>query len=452
MRIIVVGCGKIGTTIVETFITEGHEVVALDNDPAAVAEIGNVYDAITVCGNGVDSDTLEEAGVEKTELFVAVTGSDEMNMLSCFLARRMGAKHTIARIRNPEYNDQSLSFMKQQLSLSMAINPESLAAKELFNILKVPSAVTVETFSRRNFEMVELVLREGSSFAGLSLIELRKKFPVKFLVCVVQREDKVYVPDGSFVLQVGDRIGISATSADIQKLMRLTGMMQKQAKSVMILGASRMAYYLAKMLLDSGTSVKIIDMDHTRCEEISNLLPSAIVIQGDGVQQELLLEEGIETVDAFVALTGMDEENILVSIFASTHNVPKVIAKVNRGELASMAERLGLDCVISPKKFVADVVTRYGRALQNSLGSKVETLYRLMDGKAETLEFCVQTDFKGLDIPLRDLKLKPNTLVAGIIRGRKALLPTGDDSIQVGDNVVVLAAGKQLQDLSDILL
>jgi trk system potassium uptake protein TrkA len=452
MKIIVVGCGKIGMTIVETFVNEGHEVVAMDNNPAVITAITNMYDAFAVCGNGVDCETLTEAGVEKAHLFVAATGSDELNMLSCFLARRMGAKHTIARIRNPEYNDQSLVFMKQQLNLSMPINPELLTAQELFKILKLPSAVTVETFSQRNFEMVELVLREGSPLDGVSLMELRRKIAAKFLVCVVHRADKVYIPDGSFVLKAGDRIGISAVPSEIHKLLRIIGMMQKQAKSVMILGASRIAYYLAKMLLDNGTTVKIIDRDHKRCEEISNLLPGAIVIEGDGIQQELLLEEGLESVDALVALTGIDEQNILVSAFASTHQVPKVIAKVNKNELASMAGQLGLDCVVSPKKFVADVVSRYGRALQNSVGSKVETLYKLMGGKAEALEFRVQADFKGVDVPLKDLALKPDILIAGIIRGRKAILPTGDDMIQLGDKVVVVAAGKQMWDLSDILM
>lgn len=451
MRIIVVGCGKIGTTIVESFVAEGHDVVAVDNNPAIIAEITNIYDVIGVCGNGVDCEPLQEAEVEKAELLVAVTGSDEQNMLSCFMARCMGAKHTIARIRNPEYNDQSLGFMRQHLNLSMAINPELLAAQELFKILKLPSAITVETFSRRNFEMIELVLHQNSMLSGYSLMELRKKYPAKFLVCVVQREDKVYIPGGNFILQEGDRIGIVATPTEIHRLLRMVGVMQKQAKSVMILGASRTAYYLAKMLLDNGTSVKIIDMNRARCEEFSNLLPGAVIIEGDGVQQELLLEEGIETTDAFVALTGMDEENILVSIFASTHNVPKVISKVNRHELEEMAEKLGLECTVSPKKIISDVVCRYARALKNSLGSKVETLYKLMDGKAEALEFRVQPDFKGVDIPLKILELKPEVLIAGIVRGRKVILPTGDDVIMAGDKVIVLTARKQLEDLAGIM-
>ncbi len=451
MRVIVVGCGKIGSTIIEALVSEGHEVVAMDNDVAAVTEITNIYDVFGICGNGVDCETLTEAGVEKAELLVAVTGSDELNMLSCFLARRMGAKHTIARIRNPEYNDQSLGFMRQQLNLSMSINPEMLAAQELFKILKLPSAVTVETFSRRNFEMIELVLRPDSVLGDHSLMELRKKYSAKFLVCVVQRDDKVYVPDGNFVLKGGDRIGITATPSEIHKFLRQIGVMQRQAKSVMILGASRTAYYLAKMLLENGTAVKVVDKNHARCEEFATLLPGAVVIEGDGIQQELLQEEGIGSVDAFVALTGLDEQNILVSFFATSQDVPKVIAKVNRHELGSMAEKLGLECIISPKKIVTDVLSRYARALRNSVGSKVETLYKIMDGRAEALEFWVKDDFKGIDIPLKVLTLKPNILITGIMRGRKVILPSGDDVIQTGDKVVVLTAGHHFDDLSDIL-
>ncbi len=453
MRVIIVGCGKIGTTILEDLVNEGHEVVALDSNPATLAEVTNIYDVIGVCGNGVDYEPLEEAGAGKAELLVAVTGSDEFNMLSCHIARQMGVKHTIARIRKPEYNDQSLGHLRQYLNLSMAINPELLTAQELFKILKLPSALTVETFSRRNFEMIEVVLRHDSALIGHPLIQLRKAYSAKFLVCVVQRGENVYVPDGNFVLQEGDRIGITATPNEIHKFLRQIGVIQKQAKSVMILGASRTAYYLAKMLLDNGTAVKVVDINRERCEEFAALLPQAVVIKGDGTQQELLLEEGMGSVDAFVSLTGMDELNILISFFANVQRVPKVIAKVNHHELACMAEKLGLECTISSKRIIADVLTRYARALKNSEGSNVETLYKLMDGKAEALEFRVGADFKGCDVPLKDLSLKPDILITGILRGRKtAILPSGDDVIRVGDKVVILAAGKRLDDLSDILL
>ena len=450
MNIVVVGCGKIGTTILSSLVSEGHDVVAIDTDPAVIEEITNIYDVIGVCGNGVDFDTLEDAGADKAELFISVAGSDEMNMLGCFMAKKMGAKHTIARIRDREYNERGLSFMRQQLDLSMSINPDLLAARELLNILKLPSAAKIETFSRGNFEIVELVLK-NSALDGKKLSELRNQYKAKFLICAVQRGDRVVIPDGNFELKNGDRIGLTASPTEIQKLLRAIGVMQKQARSVMILGGSRTAYYLAKMLSNIGNSVKVIERDSARCTVLCDALPKADIIYGDGAQQELLLEEGLKSVDAFVSLTGMDEENILISIFAALQNVPKVISKINRDELASMAEKLGLDCLVSPKKIISDVIVRYARALQNSLGSNVETLYKLMDGQAEALEFNVKADPKLTGIPLKELQLKTNILIAGIIRERKTLIPAGEDVILPGDRVIVLAADRRLNDLSDIL-
>ncbi len=451
MKIIVVGCGKIGTTIIASLVEEGHDVTAVESNPVLLDEITNIYDVMGVCGNGVDCETLAEAGVDKADLVVAVTGSDEQNMLGCFMARRMGAKETIARIRKPEYNDQSLQFMKQQLGLSMAINPERLAADELYHLLKLPSAAKVETFSRRNFEMIQLRLKEDSAFVGVPLSELRGKYKAKFLICLVQRGDRVYIPDGNFLLQAGDRVGLTASPSEIHRLMRSLGITSKQARNVMIVGGSRTAYYLAKRLLTSGSEVKIIESDRALCEELCEALPGAVVINGDGAQQELLLEEGLQGMDAFVALTGMDEENILLSFFASSQNVPKVISKVNRDELGALAERLGLECIISPRKLIADVLVRYARALQNSMGSNIETLYTLMDDQAEAVEFNVRDDARLVRRPLKELKFKPNILIAGILRNRAPIIPNGDDIILPGDRVVVMSAGHRLQDLSDIL-
>ena len=447
MKIIIAGCGKIGTTLIQNLVVEGHDIVVIDNNTTVVSEITNVYDVMGIYGNGVDSDILMEAGIADAELFIAVAGSDELNMLSCFMARKLGAKNTIARIRSPEYNDKSLGFMRQHLELSMAINPERLAAQELFNILKVPSALKIETFSRRNFEMVELRLKDESLLDGVKLLDIRNIFKAKVLICC----DEVFIPDGNFVLQSGDKIGITAPHSELQKFFKNIGLIQKKAKSVMILGGSRTAYYLAEMLTNIGSSVKIIDHDEKTCELMCELLPKAVIINGDGAKQEVLLEEGLRTTDAFVSLTGMDEENILVSIFASSQNVPKVISKVNRDELIPMAERLGLESVISPEKLIADVLISYARALQNSLGSNIETLYKIMDGKVEALEFNVRENSIVVGIPLKELSILKNILIGGIIRDRKTIIPAGDDMILAGDRVIVIAANHKLQDLSDIL-
>ena len=453
MRIIVAGCGKIGTTVLQRLSTEGHDVVVIDDNANVIQEITNLYDVIGVCGNAADSDTLQEAEVEKAELFIAAVNSDELNMLSCYIARCMGAKHTIARIRNPEYNDQSLSFLKQHLGLSMSVNPEWVAAQEIFNILKLPSAIKIETFGRRNFQMVELIIHNGSPLDGIRLMDLRKKYnAARFLIGVVKRNDEVYIPDGNFELKCGDKIGIIATPADMLKLMKAAGILKKQARDVILLGAGRISYYLGKMLLASGNSVKVIEKDEKRCTEFCESLPEAMVIHGDGVIQELLLEEGIRSTDAFVALTGMDEQNILISCYALSQNVPTVISKVNQDALSVMANKLGLESIISPQKIISDVFVRYARALHNSIGSKVEALYNIMDDTVEALEFNVLDDFPFAETKLKDMHLKSNILIAGIIRNRKSLIPTGDDTILPGDKVIVIAAKQHLRNLSDMFL
>ncbi|MBR3597958.1 MAG: Trk system potassium transporter TrkA [Clostridia bacterium] len=451
MKIIVVGCGKIGTALIESLVAEEHDIIVIDSNRKVLEEINNIYDVMCVCGNGADSDVLEEADAASADLFIAVTNSDELNMLSCFFARKMGAKHTVARIRKTDYNDKSLNFMKQTLSLSMPINPEFRAAKEFYNIIKMPSAVKIESFSSGNFEMLELRLRPDSRLHGMTLSEMRGKFKANFLICAVQRDGKVFIPSGNFTLRGGDKIGLTANQSEILKLLKELNLIQKHTKSVTILGGSRIAFYLAKRLVAAGNSVKIIEQNIERCEEISELLPEVSVIHADGTQQEVLEEEGISRTDAFVALTGIDEENILISFFASRKGVPKVISKVNREELAQIAEDMGLDCVISPKRIIADAIIQYARALQNSMGSKVETLYKLMDSNIEALEFKVSPEFRGIETPLRDMQLKSQILIAGIIRGRKTIIPAGDDVILPGDRVIIIAGQKGLQDLSDIL-
>jgi len=451
MKVVVVGCGKIGLTLIADLVNEGHDVIALDSNPNVLSEITNLYDILGVCGNGTDCEILNEANISEAELFIATTDSDELNMLSCFLARRMGASNTIARIRNPEYNDQSLGFMKQQLDLSMAINPELLAAKELYHLLRLPTAAKIETFSARNFEIIELKLKADSVLNGLTLSSLRSKYSAKFLICAVEREDKAYIPDGNFVLKSGDKIALTANHAEIAKLLKEMGILQKQARNIMILGGSRTSYYLAKMLTASGNKVTIIERDNKLCEELCEALPKATVINGDGANQELLLEEGLRSLDAFVALTGIDEENILLSSFANTQDVPKVIAKINRDELIPLAEHWGLDSFISPKKIISDVLLRYARALENSAGSSVETLYKIMDGKVEVLEFSVKPDFPKIGIAFKDLTTKPNTLIAGILRERKTIIPSGADMLLAGDKVVVTASNQRITNLADIL-
>lgn len=451
MKIIIVGCGKIGTTVIESLLREGHDIVAVDKSSDVIRTITDIYDVIGVCGSCTDCDTLQEAGVDKAELFAAITGSDETNMLACFMAKKMGASHTVARIRNPEYNDSSLGFIRQSLDLSMSVNPDLLAALELFHILKMPGAVNIETFSRRNFEMIELRLREDSPINGMRLMDMRKKYPYNYLICAVLRDDKLYIPDGTFELRGGDRIGITAATPEVQKLFRDVRLTAKQAKNVMIIGGSRTAYYLSKMLINAGCEVKIVERNRETAVQLLDRVPRAVIINGDGADFELLLEEGLTDMDALVSLTGMDEQNILISYAASDAGVPKVITKANRPEYYSMAKKLGLETIISPKKTTSDIFVRYARALKNSLGSNIETMYKLMDGRAEALEFIACNEFKYFNIPIKDLKIKSNLLIAGIIRGRKIIIPSGEDVIMSGDRVVVITENQGMNDLSDII-
>ena len=449
MRIIIAGCGKIGAALTRLLLSEGHEVTVTDIVPKHVDEFVNVYDVQGVYGNAADPDTLREVKISQADVFIAVTGSDELNMLACLFARKMGAAHTIARIRNTDYNTESLSFIKQELHLSMALNPDDMAAHQLFNILKLPSAVQIETF--RNIEMVQLKIKAGSVMDGAALLDLRKKINIPFLVCTVERGDSVFIPDGRFVLQSGDTVGIVAAPQDFPRLLKKFDLMHKQARNIMILGGSRTAYYLARKLSFIGNTVKVIDKDEKRCKEMAALMPSLSMIHGDGTHQELLFEEGIRNMDAFIALTGTDEENILLSVFAQSINVPTVITKVNSDELARIAGKLGLDHVISPKRAVADAVSGYVRALHNSAGSKIETLYRIADEKAEALEFLVEADFRDAGIPLKDMQFKSNTLIAGIVRDRRTIIPSGADCILPGDRVIAVTAGHSCKALADII-
>ncbi|MGN0448506.1 MAG: Trk system potassium transporter TrkA [Acutalibacteraceae bacterium] len=455
MNITVVGCGKIGSALINDLINEGHDVTVIDDSPKVIDEISNIYDCMTVCGSGVDCLTLEQASVQDTDILIAATGSDELNMLCCFLAKKMGTKHTVARIRDPRFNGPPLDFIKMQLGLSLAINPELLMAQELYNVLKIPSAFKVDYFARRNLEIIEVRLKPESALCGKKLSKIREKQQVEFLICAVMRQGEVIIPNGSFELKAGDLISIAASPGEMQRLLKGMGLLKKQARNIMLVGGSKTAYYLAKMLSYSGNNVRIVEKNPERCAYLSeNLSDDVIIINGDGSNRELLLEEGLRSLDAFLCLTGMDEENILTSLFVSNQNVPTVIAKVNKSELSSMADHLGLDGTVSAKEITSSIVLRFTRAVKDSSRtSSIETLYKIMDGKAEALEFIANSGVKLLGIPIKELKMKPGILIVGIIRsGRKFLIPTGDDIIKEGDSVIVLSAKDRLDDLSDILM
>ncbi|MBQ5813339.1 MAG: Trk system potassium transporter TrkA [Clostridia bacterium] len=451
MRIVIVGNGKVGSTLAEQLSSEDHEIVIVDQNQKTIDDSVNSLDVIGVCGNGASYQVLLEADVPKADLLIACTSQDEINLLCCLVGRKLGAKNTIARVRNPEYSDQ-LVFMRDELGLSMSINPERAAASEIFRILQFPSALKIESFSNKRVEIAEIKLREDSALDGVYLRDLHKNFKGKALICAVQREGKVAIPDGNFMLKAKDKISVIAPASDMLDFFAAFGSLLPAAKDVMIIGGGRITFYLSRMLLESGVRVKIIDSSAERCAELSRSLPRATVILGDGTDQDLLDEEGLEDMDAVLVLTGIDEENIILALYAQANCDGKVITKVNRTTLASIAESTGLESIISPRMLTANIIVRYVRAMQNSFGSNVETLHRLAGGSVEALEFKVSDSFPALDTPLMDIKLKPNILIGCISRGGKTIVPGGRDYISVGDRVIIITTNHSFDDLSEILM
>ncbi len=451
MNVVIVGDGKVGGTIASQLSGEGHDIIVIDNNTRVLTNASNTMDIISVEGNGASMEVQERAGVPHSDLLIAATSADEVNMLACLVGKKLGAKHTIARVRNPEYFQQ-INKLKDDLGLSMAVNPELAAAEEISRLLRFPSALKIDTFARGRVELVEIKIPPHSVLDGMPLWAIYKEFQVKILICAVQREGEVYIPSGDFVLQAGDKINLTASHLEIARFFRTIGIFRTGVKSVMIIGGGRVAYYLAKELLSLHVRVKIIEMDYRRCEDLCEVLPEAVIIHGDGTDKELLQEEGLEKTDALVCLTGMDEENIVVSLYAKAKKVSKVIAKINRINFDEILDALDIDGFISPKTIAASNIVRYVRAMQNSVGSSnVETLHKLINDRIEALEFKVREKSSVVGVPLKNLKTKDELLVATIIRGGRVIIPGGNDSIEVGDSVIIVTRNKHLMDLKDIL-
>lgn len=450
MNIIVIGCGKVGRTITQYLSDENHSVTVIDEREDRIEEMINENDVQGVCGNGLLCSTLEEADVHHTYLVIATTDSDEVNMLCCMTARKLGARHSIARVRNPIYLQQSV-FMRDELGFSMLINPEYQAAIEISRMLRFPSAINVESFAKGRVDLVEARIQYRSKLAGIPLSKIPKLCDAQVLICAVERRDHVYIPNGDFVLREDDRIHVAASQRDMNTFFRNTGMFRGAPQTVMIIGGGRIAYYLAHQLSEMNIKLKIIEIDANRCEELAEHFPKADIIHGDGTNQNLLEEEGMLQSDAVVALTGIDEENIVIAMFAKMKGASKVITKVNRPNLVQILESIGTESVVSPKDITANTILQYVRAKQNTKGNSVKTLYKLMGGRVEALEFVITQEQRGVGIPLRDLDLKEGILIAAIIRGNKVIFPNGNDAIHIGDSVLVVTTNRRLLDLRDIL-
>lgn len=452
MNIVIIGDGKVGYKLAKQLSEENYDIVLIDQNEGKLKEALNRLDIFCITGDGADVEVQKEADVPHADLVIACASTDELNMLSCLLAKRLGARHTIARVRNPIYYQQ-IGILKEDLHLSMAVNPELAVAGEISRVLIFPDAAKIETFVKGRVELVETAVRENSKMIGLSLAEIYEKFQIKILVCAVKRNNAVVIPDGEFVVQEGDKLHIAASHRDVESFFRTMGQRKNKIKRVLICGGGRVGFYLAKQLCNLGMQVKIIEKDEKKCENLCEILPKVTVIHGDAADHDLLIEEGIQEADALVALTGMDEENIIMALFAKSQGVYKIIAKVNEDTRAQMVEGLGIDSIVSAKSATADAIMSYVRARQNSLGSaNVETMYRLVDGKVEALEFIIKSETNYTNIPLKDLQTKPNNLIACIVRNRMIIIPGGEDCLKVGDSVIIVTLERRIQDIKDILM
>ncbi len=453
MNIILVGCGKTGHKIVEMLSSENeHNITVIDLRQNIVNEIVNSYDAMGVVGDCISAEILEEAGVNDADILIAATGSDELNFTTCLLAKKMGNCQTIARMRKPEYR-RTINLFKDDLGLALVINSDIAAAQEISRVLKFPNAIQIDTFAKGRIEILSFKIPQDSLLCNLKLSEMANKVGFDILVCGVERGDDVFIPDGNFILQQGDVVSIISTYQNCSLFFKKVGLKSNRVKNTIIIGGGVTGYYLADMLIQSGISVKIIEINEKRCEELSELLPKATIINGDGTDNTLLLEEGIEHADSVVALTNVDEENILLSLFARSKSNCKLITKINKIAFDEVIKKLDLDTIIYPKTITAENVVRFVRAKNNSLGSSnIETMHFILDGRAEALEFNIRDNSPIVGQSLLNLNIKKNFIVACIRRNGKIIIPKGQDTIEIGDTVIIVTTRiGSIKDINEIL-
>lgn len=450
LRIIIVGCGKVGRTLTEQLRKEGHDIVLIDQHFQQIQEMTNLYDVMGVVGNGASYQVQKEAGIEEADLIIAVTDSDELNLLCCTVATQVGNCSAIARVRTPDYSHET-GYLREKLGLAMIINPELEAAKETARILYLPTALEVNSFAHGQAELIKFKIPEGNILQDMTIAHLGRNITNDILICAIERSGEVYIPSGDYQMAAGDVITFISPRKTARDFLERIGFHTKQVRNTMIIGGGKAAYYLASQLLHAGISVKIIENDFHRCEELSILLPDAVIINGDGTDQELLREEGIETVESFVPLTGIDEENIMLTLHAKQVSNAKVITKINRITFTNVINQLDLGSVIYPKYITSEAIIAYVRARTASMGSNIETLYHMFDHRVEAIEFRVSENSTIPNIPLKDLALKKNLLIACIVRNGHTIIPSGMDSIQIGDTVVVVTTHTGFNDIQDIL-
>lgn len=450
LNIIIVGCGKVGATLTEQLSKEGHDITIIDKDAQAVQSLSDLYDVMGIVGNGASYSVQMEAGIEDTDLIIAVTDSDELNLLCCTVAKRVGNCAAIARVRTPDYSEEA-GYLREKLGLAMIMNPELEAASEVARVLYLPTALEINTFAHGQAELIKIKIPEGNIMHDQTIAALGKSISVNILICAIERDGEVFIPSGNFILKAGDLISFTASRQNARTFLQKVGFQTNQVKNTMIIGGGKAAYYLAKQLLNMGINVKIIENSRERCEELSVLLPNAIIINGDGTDEELLKEEGIEYMESFVPLTGIDEENIMLTLHAKQISKAKVITKINRISFKNVINSLELGSVVYPRYITSEAIIAYVRAKKDSMNSNIETLYHMFDSRAEAIEFLIDKDSNITNISLMNLKLKDNLLIAIINRNGRIIIPSGNDFIQKGDTVVVVTKHTGLNDIQDIL-
>lgn len=450
LNIIIIGCGKVGRTLVEQLCLEGHDITIIDKNAAKVEAMANLYDVMGICGNGASFSIQKEAGIQETDLVIAVTESDELNLLCCTVANQVSDCSTIARVRTPDYNDDT-AYLREKLGLARIINPELEAAKEVARILYMPAALEVGSFAHAQAEIVKFKIPVGNILDQLKIMDLSKHIKHNILICAVERNDKITIPSGTFELRAGDIVSFVGTRKNCARFFKAIGFDTHRVSETMIVGGGKAAYYLADQLIRAGIAVKIIENDFKRCEELSTLLPEAIIINGDGTDEALLREEGLATVESFVPLTGIDEENIMLALHAKQVSRAKVITKVNRTTFKSVMASLDLGSVIYPKYITSETIISYVRGKQASKDSNIDVLYHMFDSKAEAIEFVVTEESAVTNKTLLELQLKDNLLVSFISRKGRIFIPTGQDMIQVGDEVMIVTTHTGFKDITDIL-
>lgn len=451
MKIIVVGCGNVGITLAEQLSQENHDITVIDTRETVVENVTNLCDVLGVVGNGTSLNVLQEAGINETDLLIAVTGSDEMNLLCCLLARKAGGCHTIARVSNPIYNSEEIAFIKEELGLSMVINPQLATAREMGRQLKFPSAIKVDSFAKSRADLVTYRLEEGNALCNRKLKDLSGRYTDEVLIPIVERGDEVIIPDGNFELLEKDIITIVGSEKSTAEFFKWMGVPVTKAKEVMIIGAGRTAIYLAKQLLEMGIKVKIVENDEKKCDDVAEMLPKVMLIRGDATDKDLLLEEGLENTGAFIANTTFDEENVMLSLYAKSCSKAKLITKIHHISYDDIIESLDLGSVIYTKYITAEAIIKYVRAMKNSMGSEIETLYRLSDNRVEALEFLIREGSPVVGIPLCELPLKSNVLIGCISRKGKVMIPNGRSVIEVGDTIILLTTRTGFDDIKDAL-